>query len=180
MSKPVQDSRPYRIVLTGAESTGKTTLAEFIAERFGLPLVSEYVRTFVEQSGTDPVIGDLPSIADGFLSNLGAATRGAPRAIVLDTDLVSTVIYSKHFLGFCPPALEELAIANHGDLYLLAKDDIPWEADPGQRACEETRALLQPVFESYLIGNSLNYVIIAGDSSARERRVLEVLTAMLE
>ena len=38
----------YRVVITGAESTGKTTLAEQLAAHFEAPLSREFVRDYVE------------------------------------------------------------------------------------------------------------------------------------
>src|SRR5260221_5842843 len=38
-----------RIYFVGAHSTGKTTLARWAAKRFGLPLVSEVVRTVLAE-----------------------------------------------------------------------------------------------------------------------------------
>ena len=38
----------YRVVITGAESSGKTTLAEQLAVHFEAPHSREFVRDFVE------------------------------------------------------------------------------------------------------------------------------------
>ena len=38
----------YRVVITGAESTGKTTLARQLAAHFEAPISREFVRDFVE------------------------------------------------------------------------------------------------------------------------------------
>ena len=37
-------ARPLRLVVTGVESTGKTTLAKAIAQHFGFPLALEVAR----------------------------------------------------------------------------------------------------------------------------------------
>ncbi len=39
---------PFRIVLIGPESTGKTRLAGDLAERYGVPWSPEYAREYVE------------------------------------------------------------------------------------------------------------------------------------
>ena len=37
-------NKPWRIYLVGAHSTGKTTLARWIRDRYGLPMISEVAR----------------------------------------------------------------------------------------------------------------------------------------
>jgi nicotinamide riboside kinase len=44
-------ARVVRVVLTGSESTGKSTLAVELARHYGAELVPEFVRAFAEQKG---------------------------------------------------------------------------------------------------------------------------------
>ena len=46
-----------------------------------------------------------------------------------DQDLLSTVVYARHYYGDCPPWIERLAVERLGDLYLLCPPDVPWSAD---------------------------------------------------
>ena len=44
---------PVRIVLTGVETTGKTTLSRELASHFGAAVLAEYGRNWAEAHGTD-------------------------------------------------------------------------------------------------------------------------------
>ena len=48
-----------RIVLTGAESSGKSTLTTYLAEKFNLPYALEYARYHLEKHGSQY---DLPQL----------------------------------------------------------------------------------------------------------------------
>ena len=102
----------HHIYFVGAHSTGKTTLAEALAESYSTAAVVEYARQFVLEKGAAPACRDVGAVARGQieLEDAGAreaSRRGATTGIVIqDTDLVSTVIYSHHYYGECPPWIE--------------------------------------------------------------------------
>ena len=54
-----------RICLHGAESTGKSVLAEKLAAELRLPWVPEYGREYAETFGTEFTLPDLLAIAEG-------------------------------------------------------------------------------------------------------------------
>lgn len=47
--EPNDDTRPLRIYIAGAHSTGKTTLARWVARAYGLPLVTEVARSVLAE-----------------------------------------------------------------------------------------------------------------------------------
>lgn len=121
-----------RIVVTGSESTGKTTLARELAGQLGVPWVPEYARTYAESKGGVLGADDVHQIARGQIAleaDVVGATSGRLSLIVLDTDLVSTVVYARHYYGDTPDWIVTEARRRLGDLYLLAGVDLPWTAD---------------------------------------------------
>src|SRR5262245_42229256 len=115
-----------RIVFTGSESTGKSTLAGAVAKHYGVEVVPEFVRAFAEQKGDVIEFNDHGAIARGQMAledeYIARATRIAsggspalpappalPALVVQDTDLLSTVVYCKHYFGRCPEWIEEAA-----------------------------------------------------------------------
>ena len=48
----------FRVGIIGPESSGKSTLCEYLAKRYDGILVPEYARTFVEQKGSTEVTFD--------------------------------------------------------------------------------------------------------------------------
>ena len=119
-----------RIVVTGSESSGKTTLARRLAAVLRVQWIPEYSRDYAESLTRALTADDVEPIARGQMTRedqiLGAASSSM---IVLDTDLVSTTVYAEHYYGQCPAWIKDEARRRLGALYLLALPDLPWEAD---------------------------------------------------
>ncbi len=169
-----------RVVLTGAESTGKTTLARRLAEHYGTVWTPEYVRLFVEAKGRLPEASDVEAIARGHLAAEVALLPKARRVLFLDTDLISSCVYNVHYFGHCPAWIVEASYARHGDLYLLAAADIPWTPDPGQRESPAVRELLQRRFEAELARRGVPVVTVGGPLEARLRTAIAAVDRLLE
>ena len=92
-----------RIVLFGPESSGKTTLAKQIAEKYGVPWVPEYAREYLQNKwdneGKVCQPDDLIPIAIGQIDLENKAIDQAEKSdspfIVCDTDLLETLVYSE-------------------------------------------------------------------------------------
>ncbi|HVX38039.1 MAG TPA: ATP-binding protein, partial [Gemmatimonadaceae bacterium] len=91
-----------RVVLTGSESTGKSTLASRLAEHYGAELVPEFVREYAAQRGGVIEFSDHGPIAKGQMALEDAHIARASHMVVQDTDLLSTVVYCDHYFGMCP------------------------------------------------------------------------------
>ena len=145
------------MVLIGSECTGKTTLARALAERLDVPWSAEYVREFVDAIGRDPVAEDVDAIARGQVrieeAAITAARERRAGAVVHDTDLLSTLVYTEHYYGAAavPEWVPASVIARRPAIYLLSDIDVPWMPDPqrnrgGRR--EEMHALFRTALES--------------------------------
>ncbi|MDH3524041.1 MAG: ATP-binding protein [Acidobacteriota bacterium] len=167
-----------RVVVTGSECTGKTTLAAALGEHFGVAWVPEYARRFVAEAGRAPEEGDVEAIARGQilledeLRLEDELAAGAPELLVQDTDLLSTVVYSRHYYGHCPPWIEEALGARAADLYLLAGIDVPWVPDGGQRDRGDRREEMQQLFRQALIDRDLSFVEVSGSREVRLGRAI--------
>lgn len=168
-----------RVVLIGAESTGKTTLATHLAAHYRTAWLPEYVRQFVEAKGASPVAEDVPAIARGHLAAARAAEAAGHRLLLYDTDLVSTCVYSRYYYGACPAWIEQASREHHADLYLFTDTDIPWEPDPGQRDGPEVRAALHELFREELDRRGLPYVLLSGSLDQRLRTAIRAIDALL-
>lgn len=161
---------PRRIVVTGAESTGKTTLARQLAEALGAPWVPEYARAYALSRGGTLLESDVEPIARG---QLAAETRAllleAPQ-VVFDTDLLSTAVYAEHYYGWCPAWVREAAMGRLG-LYLLLDIDVPFRADP-TRGPANRRAELHRRFLEFTEAAGVRRVVIAGSWEERLARAL--------
>jgi NadR type nicotinamide-nucleotide adenylyltransferase len=161
--------RPYfvkRVVVFGPESTGKTTLCRDLAAHFGTVWVSEYARGMLDHKGAFCEPRDIPLIARGHAAAEAALARQANRALFLDTDLLTTVLYSEWYYGAVPDAVRAMAAARRYDLYLLLDVDVPWVADP-QRDVPHRRQELRERFERILVENGRPYRVIRGTWAER-------------
>lgn len=155
-----------RVVLTGSESVGKTTLAQQLGDHFGVPVSTEFVRAYAAERGKQLGFNDHGAIARGQVASEDAAIGRAKDLVILDTDLVSTVVYCEHYFGRCPDWIKEEATKRAGELYLLLAPDAPWVAD-GVRDRGERRAEMHELFRSKLIEMKLKYVEIRGSADER-------------
>lgn len=156
------------MVVTGSECTGKTTLAQALASRFGAPYVAEFCRGYQDARGVPLVAADVGPIARGQIAEADAAELGATDLLFLDTDLVSTVVYARHYYGSCPPWIEEAARDRRADLYLLCAPDLPWEAD-GQRDRGDRREEVHQLFAEALAVIGAEVSLVSGSGPDRER-----------
>ena len=142
-----------RVVVTGSESTGKTTLARELAVHFGVRWVAEQARSYAERVRRELNAEDVAPIASEQITAEDAAAteagRRGDRWLFLDTDLVSTVVYARHYYGSCPAWIEAEARARLADLYLLADIDLDWQPD-GVRDRPQTREQLHAEFRTVL------------------------------
>ncbi len=158
-----------RVVVTGSECTGKTTLAADLAAYFGTIAISEYVREWVDRKGVVPAVADLPEIAAGQRELERRRSPGHGELVIQDTDLLSTIVYSRHYFGHCPRALEDALRQAPGDLYLLAGIDVPWVPDGLQRDRGERREEMQDLFSRALEEFRLRSIAISGTREQRLR-----------
>jgi NadR type nicotinamide-nucleotide adenylyltransferase len=171
--------RPLVVVVTGSECTGKTTLARELAAAFGAPCSAEFAREYLDARAAPLVAGDVEPIARGQVAGEDAAGSDAADLLIKDTDLVSTVVYARHYYGSCPRWVADEARNRLGDLYLLLHPDVPWVADGLQRDRPAGRELLHDLFRKRLNALGAATVDVAGDWAARRRLALAAVTRLL-
>ncbi len=157
---------PIRIVLTGSECTGKTTLADRLAQHYGSTTVPEFLRSYFEQKKGILSVDDVIPIAMGQLELETAAQERGDNPLICDTDIISSIVYAKHYFGACPDWLEEQFMRRTPSIYLLCDIDIQWQAD-GQRDMEHGRQYMQQLFADELKSRNL---IVHTVSGSREHR----------
>ena len=160
-------NRLHTVVLMGAESTGKTTLAAALAKHYKTTWAAEYLRLFVDNKGALPEESDVYAIAQGHLKLVAQMRPQARRVLFVDTDLFTTCVYQRIYFGSCPSDIEESALSHRSGLYLFTEPDIPWEPDPGQRASPEERLRSHVLLRAETKKHALNTVSIKGTYAER-------------
>lgn len=173
---------PVRVVVTGSESVGKTTLSEQLAAHYGAPRVPEFVRGFAERKGAPLVFLDHEAITFGQAAMADAcleqARRDGATLLVHDTDLVSTAVYHWHYYGKCPAYIEDAARARLADHYLLLDIDVPWVPD-GVRDRGDRREEVQSLFAATLQRYGAEVTIIRGTWEVRWQHALHTVDHLL-
>mgnify|MGYP001594974450 FL=1 len=168
----------WRVVVTGSECTGKTTLALEIARRLGAPCIAEPSRAYAEARGGVLTAADVEPIARATIAARQKAQSEGARTIVFDTDLVSTMVYAREYYGECPHWIEEECREQLADGYLLCAPDIPWGADGVRdRPAASARAEMHEAFARTLQDLGARVVHITGAGDVRTEHAMTAVRA---
>ncbi len=173
-----------RVVLTGPESSGKSTLAESLANHFSVLLVPEFARTWIQdklaRTGENCVLDDVPAIARGqeAVEHQAAVASTGSGFLICDTDVLTIRIWSECFFGAVPPELDAMLTERRPrrrrDLYLLTDIDVPWVAD-GVRDRSGDRCGQMALFRARLAEAGCRAVLVSGDRETRRRRAIDAI-----
>jgi NadR type nicotinamide-nucleotide adenylyltransferase len=180
-SGPFPPSAPrdnlVHVVVTGSECTGKSTLAGQLAAHYATEMVPEFVRTFAHTMGGRIQFTDHGPIARGQIALEDEYSARASRLLVHDTDLLSTVVYCRHYFGRCPDWIEAAAADRRRDLYLVCDIDVPWVAD-GMRDRGERRDEMHKIFLTALTESGARWEIMTGDPATRFSKATALVDAI--
>lgn len=169
-----------KVVLFGPESTGKTTMSEYLAKHYNTVWVAEYAREYLQNKWNNErktcEDSDLIRIAVGQMALENKLAKKADRVLICDTDLLETKVYSEEYYGgLVHPELDEYAVKNQYDLYLLTNIDTPWEADD-LRDRPDQREQMFRAFENALIKYRRPYIKLSGSIKQR----MEIATGAID
>lgn len=167
----------YRVVITGAESTGKTTLVEQLVAHYEAPYSREFVRDFVASIDRPIAENDLNTIMKGQIDYENAACKQSPRLVFHDTNLLSNLIYADYYFKHHPKELDLALSSTQYDLYLFCQNEIPWEPDGAQRDSPQARDAIHTAFEQMLETSSVPVARIKGKP---EDRFYQAINAIQE
>ena len=148
----------HKIILTGPESSGKTTLCKALSKHFNLPFSKEYAREYLDALNRDYNQDDLLKIAKGQLTS-------EQNTQLLDTDLITIKIWCKYKYGSCDKWILNQLEKQKSEkrFYLFCSPDIPWEADP-QRENPNHREELFEIYKTEIKSLRHDYFILEGEN----------------
>lgn len=168
-----------KIVLTGPESSGKTTLAKALAEHYQTVWVPEYARTYLENLDRDYEEADLLKIAKGQLQLEEQMIPQANKLLFCDTSQLVLKVWSEVKYGTCHPWILEQLKQRTYDCYILCGIDIPWEYDP-QREHPKYRQELYAQYQKNVNDLNLPYIEVAGTPSHRTQMAIKRIDQLLK
>ena len=165
-----------RLVLLGAESSGKTTLCQALAEALTTAWVPEYGRLLHEQKRGALDYEDLLYIGRRQLELEDAATPQARGWLICDTNAATTALYSYYYFHRCEPPLQALAAvcrARYARTF-VCRPTVPFAQD-GWRGPEALRQFQHGAILMQLDLLGIPYVLLDGSVAARVAQVRAAL-----
>ena len=159
----------FKVGIIGPESTGKSTLARYLARRYKGTCVPEYARTYVERKGTTEVTYDeLCDIAryqieemKSLCSVSGSGLFSDNEVVFFDTELIVTKVWFEYAFGRVPEWLNENIHRYPMDVYLLTYPDLLWIPDSARsNGSDEIRMELFLRYEAEIQALDIPYYII--------------------
>ena len=167
-----------KIAILGAESTGKTTLAQALVAALDgchgrADWVPETLREWCRQRGRTPHRHEQRAIA--MAQSSCVATAATVSWLLVDTTPLMTAVYSD--LLFHDVSLYPFALAHHAcfDLTLLTSLDLPWVPDGLQRDGMQAQRAFDTRLREVLDQHALPYGVVSGQGAARTAAALALI-----
>lgn len=163
------------LVVTGPESSGKTTLASQLSNYWEAPLVSEVARNYLKRKKSYQQ-HDLLKIAKQQNKQEKALLSRLPERIICDTDLLVIIVWSEVRYGHCDPWIittfeNSVKQNNSARYYYLCDFNIPWKADP-LRENQHNRDELFDLYLQKIKEYELHHRIVKGEPRVRLQQAL--------
>ena len=169
------DPRVYRdlitnIVLLGAPSTGKTSIAARLAREYQTVWMPEYGREYWDEHQVDRrlSLSQLEELAEQHLQREDELLSQANRFLFTDTNALTTLIFARYYHNSTTPRLEDLASGASAryDLVFVCDVDIPYD-DTWDRSGEANRHVFQKQIIADLLVRKIPFFTLRGDLETR-------------
>ncbi|WP_321995769.1 ATP-binding protein [Draconibacterium orientale] len=166
------------VAITGAESTGKSTLAKALATHYNVPFVPEFARSYVEQLHRSYTYDDVILIAKKQIEQYNEMLLQQPPLIILDTWLLITKIWLDVVYGKVPAWIEQAIKEIRIDAFLVCDIDLPWVPDSVRENGGIDREKLQQTYIQELKNYDFPYHIIKGNYEERKKAAIKVISSL--
>lgn len=168
-----------RVVILGAESSGKSILAEALAAHYQTVWVPEYLREFVETQHRVPRAEEQILIATTQVQRENDAAPRAKTWLFCDTSPLMTAIYSRHYFNQVDAALAALEHSHTYDFTLVTAPDFPWSADGLQRESAAVRQHIHEELLGILEEREIPFMLLEGSLAERVEQVQFALSFLM-
>lgn len=164
-----------KIAILGAESSGKSVLAEALANRFQTVWVPEYLREFVDSQQRVPRSEEQLHIAQTQRAREVILSAKAKDYLFCDTTPLMTALYSRHYFEDLDPELVRLEQQHDYAFTIVTAPDFPWTADGLQRESPAVRQRVHEELLDVLDSREIPFMLVEG---ALEQRITQVEFAL--
>jgi HTH-type transcriptional repressor of NAD biosynthesis genes len=173
-----------RVVLVGAESCGKTTLAEALASEYCTKWVPEYGRPFSEWFHTPNDLWEsmeFTHIAKVQNEVENIIARRANKVLFCDTNAATTALWHQRYMGEpSQTCWHEYEFHKKPDLYVLCGTEVGFHQDEyGLRDRPEGREKMQGDYYDWLRSQMVPFILVSGRLQDRVMQVKEAVDVML-
>jgi nicotinamide riboside kinase len=161
------------IVVSGPESTGKTSISEFLTEKLGCLLIPEFARDYIIRLNRKYNYTDIELIAREQVKQRKELNGKSEKMVICDTWLIITKIWFLEVFGRYPVWIDDALAELPVDLYLLCKPDIPWIPDPVRENGGRKRDYLFEKYRDEIIKIGASFEIISGKGQLRFENALK-------
>ena len=166
-----------QVVITGPESSGKTTLSEYLSSEYKIPLVKEYAREYLEKINGEYTFEAILLMAK---EQLQLEQKNIDKLSICDTDLTVFYVWIKEKYGKEVDWINEHIAAAQNKIYLLCDVLEDWTEDPlREHPNIEDRKRLFVEYQNLLERNNLTYYVISSDLSTRQKKCKEIIDKLI-
>ena len=168
-------------MVTGPESTGKSTLCEQLAANYNTQWVPEFAREYLMNLGRPYTYDDLLIIARGQLQQEDRILASLQTPLVfIDTDMYVMKVWCEYVFGKCHSFILDEIVKRKYDLYLLCNTDLPWVADELREYPDlESRERLYHMYKDLMINQSTPWREISGGYEERLEKAISIINYQL-
>ena len=162
-----------KVVVIGAESSGKTTLCEDLSKHFAIPYIPEFSRTYMEENGSDYTLEDVEKMAQGQLDLEDVFEQDLQ---IIDTNLYVYKIWIEEKYNTTIDWIEQEIVNRHYDHYLLCDFDIPYQEDEfREHPNKEDRQRLFNRYKELLEHDGCSFTTVSGSREERLEKSARVI-----
>ena len=167
-----------RVVITGPESCGKTTLLESVKHLSEVEITEEFARCYLDGIKRPYQYEDIYSIALGQIAIENDAIESNKKLVIQDTDLLTLKIWCEFKYKKCHSLIKKELCKRLPSLYILCYPDIPWEYD-AQRENPNDRLAIFKLYEEEIKKLKVNYIILKGSKENRLNKVEQLISKLV-
>ena len=158
---------PEIIVVTGAESTGKSVLTQQLSRLFCAPSVPEFSRDYIKRLNHRYTYDDVISIALMQKAQMNKSRLLRQKYVFFDTWLIITMVWLEIVFKKIPAWIPETIRNTPVDLYLVCDTDIPWVPDQVRENGGEMREILNKRYQEIIVESGFKCRLVTGASDKR-------------